>query len=600
VRWFLIALLTLLPAGAEAEELCRGLRLTDVAEEAGLRMVHVAGGQGAMHLPETMGAGVVWFDFDADGWQDLYVVQSGPFPPDGSAPPSGANRLFRNRGDGTFEDVTEGSGADDAGYGQGAVGADYDGDGRVDLYVTNYGPDLLLRNLGGGRFEDTTIAAGLGLDEWSSSGAFADADGDGDLDLYVSRYVEFDPEQAIFCGDAETGQREFCDPSLFPGATDRFYLNLGDGSFRDATDEAGMSGANGKGLGVLFTDFDADGRPDIYVANDLTINLLFHNVGGGRFEQTSLFSGAGLNRDGKAEAGMGLAVGDIDHDGDPDMVVSNFDVETNTVYVNVGPMQFEDRSAVSGFGPPSFNLLGFGVVLQDLNRDGKLDAYVTNGHIYEDPNRDSVTYEQPDLLLIGSGDGRFTSARCGSAFDLRLLGRGLAAADYDNDGDIDLALLNNDRPLQLLRSDGVEGSWLGLQLRGRPPNTEAIGSVVTLITERGRQMRWVHAGDSYQSSSERRVHFAWEENDVPLSIEIIWPDRSSTRIENPQPGLYQVVEQGGEGGAAPVSSPEGGSGTGTLAAVALGGLLAILVVAAAVVALRLRKRRSEATDGSER
>ncbi len=585
----LAAAAILLAAGtAAAQDPCGGLRLRDVASEAGLAFVHDRGGRGERHLPETMGSGAAWLDADADGRLDLYVVQSGPFPPDGSA--TAANRLFRNRGDGTFEDVTAGSGADDRGYGQGVLSADLDGNGHPDLYVCNFGPDVLLLNRGDGTFEDRTAGSGLGLDGWSSSAAAADYDGDGDLDLYVTRYVEYDPADAVFCGDVETGLRRYCDPTLFPGATDRLYRNEGGGRFTDVTAEAGIGDADGKGLGVVFTDLDGDRRPDLYVANDITINLLFRNRGDGTFEAASLLSGAGLNADGKAEAGMGVEAGDVDGDGDPDLLVSNFDVETNTLYRNLGGMRFEDVSAPSGFGAPSFNLLGFGTALADLDRDGDLDLYVTNGHIFERPKREGIGYAQPDLLMLGDGAGGFRPAGCGlEALEPRV-GRGLAAGDYDDDGDLDLVVINSGGPLQLLQSSGVRGEWIGLRLRGEGANLEAVGAEVTLIGGSGRQRRWVQAGGSYQSTHDRRLLFGLRAGDTVERIEIAWPSGVTTALKRPATGAYLDVSREGTLGAAAAGPAERAPGSPRVP-VPLVASLAVVLLGTALAWWWLRGRR---------
>jgi hypothetical protein len=427
----------------------------------------------------------------------------------------------------------------------GAVAADVDGDGATDLYVTNYGPDVLRRNRGDGSFEDSTVAAGLGTGGWSSSAALADADGDGDLDLYVSRYVEYDPQHELFCGDRRSSARRYCDPSLFRGAADRFYRNRGNGTFEDATVAAGLAGADGRGLGVAFVDLDGDHLPDLYVANDLTINFLFRNLGDGRFEDRSLLSGSAVNGEGKPEAGMGVAVGDLDGDLDPELAVTNFDVETNTLYRNLGGLLFEDVSAASGFGLPSFNLLGFGIVFADLDLDGDLDVYVANGHIFEDPARENVDYEQRDQILLGDGRGGFDELRCDFLDRRRTVARGLALADYDNDGDHDLAIQENGGPFALLRSDGDPQAgfgWLGVELRGRAPNTEAVGSVVVLTAGGSRQMRWVRAGDSYLSASDRRLLFGLGA-EQPSMLEVRWPSGNRTRLGSPPAGRYLIVAE---------------------------------------------------------
>ena len=552
--------LALEPAAVHCESgPCDALRFTDVASEAGLAFVHDSGATGEKHLPETMGAGLAWLDFDGDGWMDLYVVQSGPFPPDGS--PASRDRLYRNLGmafEGRmFEDVTDRAGLDVRGYGMGALAADLDGDGDPDLYVTRFGPDVYLENLGDGRFADRTaevFGAAGGLDGWSSSAAAADTDGDGDLDLYVSRYVVYDPAEALFCGDVEAGRRKYCDPTLFDSAPDRFFRRDGDldgERYVDATAAAGLDISPGKGLGVLFADLDGDRQPDLYVANDLTPNFLFHNVTGEgsepRFEDAGLFSGAAANREGLFEAGMGLALGDVDGDGDPDLAVTNFDVETNTLYRNLGALQFEDVSAASGFGVPSFNFLGFGLVLADLDLDGDLDAYAANGHIFERPERESVRYAQPDLLLLGDGRGGFARLDCPWLAASPRVSRGLAIADPDLDGDLDLAVSTNDGSLELWRnkiaSEADLARRLTIRLVGREANTEAVGAWAELVTTDGRrQRRWVLAGDSYQSSSERHLVFGLGDGE-PESLEIVWPSGERRRIRGlPANRLVTVVD----------------------------------------------------------
>jgi hypothetical protein len=487
-----------------------------------------------------MGAGAAWLDFDGDGWWDLYLVQSGPFPPTGEE--AAANRLFRNLGNGTFQDVTAGTGSGHRGCGQGVVAGDIDGDGDTDLYVTNFGADALLLNSGTGHFVDATTAVGLGVEGWSSSAALGDADQDGDLDLYVSRYMEYDPDHELSCGDPDSDKREYCAPWLFEGSSDRFYLNRGDGSFEDATVEAGVGGASGRGLGVVFLDLDEDGLPEIYVANDLTLNLLYKNEGSGRFRDHSLFSGSAVNRHGEPEAGMGVAVGDVDADGDADLAVTNFDVETNTLYRNVGGLLFEDISASIDFGPASFNLLAFGIVAVDLDRDADLDFYIANGHIYEMPARENVSFLQRDQILLGDGSGGFAELRC-QFLDRRLtVARGLARGDFDNDGYPDLAIQENDGPFSLLRIESDSGHWLGLQLRGLAGNTEAIGAKATLVTAGLRQVRWVQAGDSYQSSSDRRLMFGTPVGEV-LALELLWPSGVLRRFLSPPVDRYLVIPE---------------------------------------------------------
>ena len=542
------------PAGEDC-----GFDFVDVAAEAGLSFVHQSGASGGLHLPETMGAGAAWIDFDGDGWLDVYLVQSGPFPPE--AGEASLDRLFRNLGPDTvgkirFEPI--GAGAVARGYGQGVVAADVDGDGDHDLLVSHYGLTVLLRNGGDGSFAAAEPLPAAppegGTDEfpWGSSMALADADRDGDLDLYVSRYLDYDPDHGLVCRrEGQGSEPEVCDPSLFLGQHDRYYVNLGGGVFEEATARVGLDGAGGKGLGVVFSDLDADGWPDLYVANDLTLNLLWRNRGDGTFEDQSLLSGAAVNRNGRPEAGMGLAAADFDFDGDPDLMVTNFDVETNTLYRNTSSgtdLLFEDVSAVSGFGQPSFNLLGFGIVAEDFDRDGALDVYVANGHIFESPRRDNTDHRQRNLLLRGSAAGSFSEVRCVWTNGDPLVSRGSAVADYDNDGDGDLLVTANDGPARLWRNDTeapAGAGWLGVELRGGRSNTQAVGAVATLSGTSGRQpaRRWAIRGDSYQSSSGHRLRWAVPADDGPLQLDLRWPSGLRTRIVDPPVGEYLVVEE---------------------------------------------------------
>jgi enediyne biosynthesis protein E4 len=562
------------------------LTFVDRAAAAGIDFVHDAGARGEKHLPETMGSGAAWLDYDGDGWLDLYLVQSGPFPPDGSPP--AANRLYRNLGPQLggalvsvvprFEDVTARAGdAGDRGYGQGVLAADFDGDGHVDLWVGNYGPDVILWNDGHGGFERQLLAA-VGSDErgynWSSSAAAADADGDGDIDLYVARYLEYDAAHGLFCGElgetAEGERREYCDPSLFLGQPDRFYWNRGERRFEEGASAAGIVDTEGKGLGVVFTDLDGDGAPDIYVANDVTLNSTFRNrlrdtssaspsLPSPLFEDATLFSGAAVNRAGKPEAGMGVIAADFDRDGDPDLAVTNFDVETNTLYENQGGLFFEDVSARSGFGPPSFNLLGFGLVAVDFDLDGALDTYVANGHIFEQPRRENTTYRQRDLLLRGDGRGAFTTTPCAVSSQPPAVARGAAAADFDLDGDVDLVvthigaspflLQNTVRSRHGATDTGARPppAFVAVELLGQPTNTQAIGAVVTLEQGRVHQRRWVQAGDSYQSSSERRQVFglvsASPDGALPV-LDVTWPSGRRQRVVVPRLDTHlRLVEE---------------------------------------------------------
>ncbi len=531
---------SLLPGSVAAAD-CRGAGFVEVAAASGLDFVHDRGAGGDKHLPETMGAGVAWLDLDGDGWQDLYAVQSGPFPPAGERSPDG---LFRNQEGRSFADWSARTGSGRRHYGQGVAAADADGDGDTDLYLANFGPDVLLLNDGLGALAAAPPESGLALDGWSSSAAWADADGDGDLDLYVARYVVYDPAAPLRCTEPDGDTARYCDPTLFVGEDDRFYENRGGGRFVQVSTGAGLPAGDGRGLGVVFTDLDGDRRPEVYVANDLDPNLLLANRGGGRFADVSLLSGSALSREGRAQAGMGIAVADFDGDADPDLVVTNFDVEINAQYRNDGALAFEEVAAASGFGLPSFNKLGFGVVTQDFDRDGALDVFVANGHIFEHPRRENVSFAQPAQLLAGDGRGGFAEVDCPTLAALPLVARGAAAGDFDNDGDPDVAVHVNGGPLRLWRNEVAANAWLGVALRGANANTEAVGAVLDLASGGRRQRRWVTAGDSYQSTSDRRMLFGAPAAEPLASLTVTWPDGARRRLLTPPRDRYLVVPAG--------------------------------------------------------
>jgi enediyne biosynthesis protein E4 len=532
------------------------ITFTDVAEAAGLRFTHDRGSAGQFRFPEMIGSGVAWLDYDNDGWLDLYVVQSGPFPPTPAPAPAPAgqgsskarDRLFRNRGDGTFADVTERAGLRDTAYGMGAIAADYDNDGFVDIYVTNWGGNMLLRNAGDGTFTDVAAKAGVAGPRWGTSAAWGDADGDGRLDLFVGQYADDRKDKDLFCGDPATGVRDYCPPIMYDPTVSVLYRNLGDGTFRDVTREAGLSAATGKALGILFTDLDMDGRADIYVANDQVMNLFFHNAGGGRFEDVSVLSGTGFGPEGQPQGGMGVDAGDLDGDGLTDIGVANYESETNEFYRNLGSGVFEDVSVSSNFGPPTRPYVKFGLNLIDVDNDGDLDAFVTNGHIYVHPRRQGARPAQKPQLLWNDGKGRFRENGCGSVFDVERVGRGSAAADYDNDGDVDIAASNSNGPLGLLRNDpsarpgAPRGKWVGIALKGTKSNRQGIGATLTAELPSGRKLvRVVQAGSSYLSTSDPRVIFGLADEGSVQRLTIRWPSGTVQTLENLPAGRYVTI-----------------------------------------------------------
>ncbi len=508
----------------------------DVATEAGVDFLHRDGRSGLKHYVETTASGGGWLDFDGDGDLDLYLL-AGAATPGSKLASTPRNALYENRGAGgrpRFADVAERAGVDDRGYGMGLCAGDVDADGRLDFMVTNYGADRLYRNLGDGRFEEIATAAGIAGEHWSIGCAFGDLDGDGDLDLYVSHYLDFafDRDRPR-CHDPATGRRLYCRPIEFDGVADSLFVNQGATGggvrFREEGRVRGIDqGATNRGMGVILSDLDLDGDLDIYVANDGALNRLYANAGKGFFEDLSLASGAGLNASGMPEAGMGVAAGDVDGDGRPDLYVSHFAMETNTLYRGSGNLQFDDVTARAGLGPPSYKQVGWGVALLDADNDGDLDLAVANGHMQEGVEQlePGLRYAQPNQLLENLGGGRFRDAggKAGAAFDVAGVSRGLAVGDWNDDGRLDLLITNTNAGVDLLENRvDAGGGWLGLELRGPPANPFAIGARVELTAGGKRQQREVASGGGFQSQGDLRLHFGLGDHRGPVRVEVHWP-----------------------------------------------------------------------------
>jgi hypothetical protein len=534
-----------------------GARFVDVTHEAGLRFVHDAGASGKLLLPEIMGGGAALFDCDGDGDLDAFLTGGGPGL--GGAPASSApSRLFRQE-DGRFTDVTATSGLDDRGYAMGVAVGDYDNDGDVDVYVTHFGPDRLYRNRGDGSFEDVTDAAGIDAGGWSASAVFFDYDVDGWLDLFVARYVEYDRGKR--CTDA-AGRPDYCSPKVFAPATHLLLHNDGDGSFTDRTRASGIWSGAGAGLGVVATDWNDDGRPDLYVANDGYANHLWTNRGDGTFRDDAVVAGAALDLHGAAQAGMGVLAADLDGDLDVDLFVTNLGGEANAYYRNLGGSRgFEDGTGASGLAAGSLPWTGFGTAAVDVELDGDLDLAVVNGRVtFGRARQDSGLAEpwnrftEPKQLYLNDGAGRFTLDGVADDFARSIeVSRGLAAGDIDNDGDVDLLVVNVQGPARLYVNRAQRaGHWLRLVvvdpgLGGR----DAIGARVTVV-ERGGRRRVGHvgAGASYLSSHDPRLSFGLGTADAIDRIEVRWPDGSDERFAVPGVDRELRVARG-EGAPAP-------------------------------------------------
>ena len=555
------------------------VQFVDVTKEAGIDFRHVNGAEGDYHLPETLGAGGAFFDADNDGDLDIYLVNSGNWP--GSAAAQKHSALYQNNGDGTFTDITAAAGVGNRGnYGQGVACADYDNDGDTDIYVTNFGPDVLYRNNGDGTFTDITAHAGIGDAAWSSSACFLDYDRDGHLDLFVVNYLHYSLD-AVYRPCGEGGTRTYCHPSLFEGAPDRLYRNNGDGTFTDVSREAGVGNIggmfHGKGLGVVSADFNNDGAPDLYVANDDTRNDFFYNNGDGTFSEISLLAGCAYSFNGVAQAGMGIAAGDYNGDGALDIFVTNLSYETNALYRNNGDGTFTDVIYEARLGKESYLYVGFGTGFLDVDNDGWLDLFVANGHIIDNiaETHDVLTYVQPNQLFRNKGDGTFQeiSETAGPYFQRAQVSRGSIFGDYDNDGDVDILVTQSNGPATLLRNEnGNKQNWLRIKLVGTVSNRDGIGARVLLtIGEMARdrpspyglqademepdepsfddltqQIRDVNPGASYLSSHDARLHFGLGENTNVNRLEIRWPSGVVEVYENLPVNQEHVLTESSE------------------------------------------------------
>ncbi|HAA73687.1 TPA: hypothetical protein DCE37_01020 [Candidatus Latescibacteria bacterium] len=525
----------------------------NVTSESGIDFRHVNGASGRKYSIETMGGGVGLFDYDSDGDLDAYFV-NGASLPGFTIDHTPINRLYRNdtTEDGTrFVDVTEGAGVGHAGYGMGCAVGDYDNDGDVDLYVTNFGPNVLYRNNGDGTFSDVTDVAGVGDAQWTSSAGFLDYDADGDLDIYAVGYVQFTLEGNKLCPGRD-GKPGYCAPDVYEGARDILYRNEGEGSFTDVSKTTGVD-REGRGMGLVATDFDRDGDLDIYIANDEMENFLFDNRGDEVFEEVGLFSGAAYNEQGEPEAGMGVDYSDIDGDGLYDLLIGHYDDETSTLYRNLGNQMFSDETTTTGIGPPSRLKVTFGLVFADLDNDGDEDAFVVNGHVVDnvEVGSDVATYKQPNQLMENRG-GRFVDAsdEAGPGLGIVKASRGLAAGDLDNDGDIDLLVGNvMDRPDLLINQSGG-GNWLLVDLVGGAgrlerkgwSNRDGIGARITVTSDDRRQVKDLKGAASYQSANDLRTHFGLADAEV-CDIEVIWPSGRVTNLKSVTPNQILVIKE---------------------------------------------------------
>jgi len=532
------------------------VQFVDVTADLGIHFVHQASPTTQKYLVETMGAGVAVFDCDGDGRLDIFFVNGArindPMPKGTLPVKDGAkywNRLYHQKPDGTFEDVTQKSGLAGEGYGMGVAVGDYDNDGREDLYVTGFPSNHLYHNKGNCTFEDVTESAHVAGSGWSASAAFVDIDNDGLLDLVVTRYLIWSFDSNPYCGEHVAGHRGYCSPDIFSGVSPLLFHNDGGGHFSDVSEKAGLSKLEGKGLGIAIADIDHDGLIDIAIANDAVREFLLHNQGGEVLKDIAVDSGTAVNEDGRVYSGMGVDFADYDNDGNPDIVITNLSDQKYALYHNSGNGSFTYETGPSGLGIATRPYAGWGVKFLDYDNDGWKDLFIAQGHVMDTIQLTfpHLRYLQPPLLLHNEAGKKFVdvSAQSGAVFKQKWAARGLAIGDLSNSGALDVVISTNNGPAYVLRNQGgTRNHWLTLQLEGRKSNRDGIGAEVKIVSASGApQYATVSTSGSYLSACDRRVHFGLGADAAVKSIEIRWPSGILQRLENVRANqILNVVE----------------------------------------------------------
>jgi len=521
------------------------IRFTDVTAAAGIRFTHNSGRAGKKWLPETMGAGCAFFDADGDGWPDILLVNGKDWTPRGR---KSLPALYRNNRDGTFTDVTRASGLAIEIYGFGVAIADYDNDGREDIYLTALGGDRLFHNEGQFKFRDVTRESGIDNNTFSSSAAWFDYDRDGKADLFVANYVQWTPKTDLWCS-LDGATKSYCTPESYKGTSSKLYRNLGGGKFQDVTEKAGLADPTSKSLGVAVLDYNNDGWLDLFVANDTQPNKLYRNRGDGTFAEEGLAAGVAYGEDGAARGAMGVDAADYDRSGREHLLVGNFSNEMLALYHNESNGLFVDEAPRSTVGRASLLSLTFGAFFFDYDLDGYPDIFAANGHIDEEINRvqPTVQFRQPPLLLRNMGKGRFedVSRVVGEDFQLPMVARGAAHGDYDRDGDRDILVTTNHGPARLLRNDGGNRNrWLAIKLEGTRSNRSALGALVTVRSASGTQSQRVRSGSSYCSQSDLTLTFGLGRDAKADEIVINWPNGVIERLTNVAANQHLTVREG--------------------------------------------------------
>lgn len=527
-------------------------KFVDVTAESGVKFQHRASHTSKKYLLETMGSGVALFDYDNDGRLDIFFANGAPLTdptPKGAIPQKTGskywNRLFHQKKDGTFEDVTEKAGLQGVGYSLGVAVGDYDNDGYEDLYVTGYGGNHLYHNNGNGTFADVTDPSGTGGSGWSTSAGWVDLDNDGLLDLVVLRYVKWDFDD-VWCGEHREGYRSYCHPDIFPAIAPLVYHNDGHGHFTEVSKKTGIS-IPGKGLGIALADFDRDGKTDIFVANDSMLEHLYRSKGDGTFEEVGLAAEVAVDGDGRTYAGMGVDFADYNNDGLPDLVITNLANQKYALYNNNGDGSFTYSSYITGLGGMTLLHSGWGIRFVDYDNDGRKDLLITQGHDLDtiELNFPSIHYREPMLLARNTGKGFVdVSARSGDVFKQAWVGRGMALGDIYNDGMMDAVVTTNDGAAYVIRNQTpTHNHWLGLVLVGHKSNRDAIGAEVKVTTAQGPQWETVSTASSYLSSSDKRLHFGLGAQTSADTVEIRWPGGTTQMLKNVRGDRFVTVEQ---------------------------------------------------------
>jgi enediyne biosynthesis protein E4 len=526
------------------------IQFTDVTAAAGIHFKHNSGAFGKKYLPETMGSGVCFIDYDNDGWQDIFLVNSMDWPGQKAGAPS-YPALYHNNHDGTFTDVTRTAGLAVQSYGMGCAVGDYDNDGFDDLYLTAVGSSHLYHNQGNGKFVDVTAKAGVASPGFSASAAWVDYDNDGKLDLFVTHYIEWSIETDQYCS-LDNKNKSYCTPQRYKGESSHLYHNKGGGVFEDVTKKAGLWDPTSKALGVALIDFDNDGWMDLFVSNDTEANKLYRNNHDGTFSEAGLTAGIAFSESGRVRAGMGVDAADFDGTGNFGLVIGNFTNESMALYRNDGAGLFTDEAPKSGLGAMTSGALTFGCLFVDYDLDGLLDVVAANGHVSDDIAvvQPTVKYAQPLGVFRNLGEKKFedVSGKLGKAIQKPVVGRGVAYGDFDKDGDLDLVVTTSGGPVRLLRNENAnQNDFLRVKLVGTKSNRDGIGARVTLVTGSGARLtRMVKSGSSYLSQSEMPVTFGLGKpgKNVPVRIEIVWPGGAKQAVEGVKANMFVTIREG--------------------------------------------------------